>query len=327
MGYSDSVGKLHFVSVQAAPSFSNSFPQIFGEKKDIPCLIPCAIDQDPYFRLTRDVAARLKYPKPCLIHAKFFPALQGPQTKMSASVDTSAIFMSDTPAQIKNKVMYLSFRSSKLGQGIKYVLDQPIRFLWRRSYCRGAPRQWWKSWRWCCLPIFELLLGRRRWAETYPRCKFLIQHWCDQTGKFSMNGILGVQIGWNDDWRAEEEVHWSPAKDRRRFPEKEVRDHWRNCQVLYGPYSKDRAIEIISVKNNDNKKSNWHDTDNRNGDCFVESCRMLYSHDTCSALQSRNLPAQASSALRVDPLFSWIAPAPVDTCMHRLKEMFEINVD
>lgn len=54
---------------------------------------------------------------------------------------------------------------------------------------------------------------------------------------------------------------------------------------------------------------------------------MLYSHDTCSALQSRNVPAQASSALRVDPLFSWIAPAPVDTCMHRLKEMFEINVD
>ncbi|CAO3702366.1 unnamed protein product [Rhizopus stolonifer] len=101
---SDNVGKVHFVSVQAAPSFSNSFPQIFGEKYDIPCLIPCAIDQDPYFRLTRDVAKRLKYPKPSLIHAKFFPALQGPQTKMSASVDTSAIFMTDTAKQIKNKI-------------------------------------------------------------------------------------------------------------------------------------------------------------------------------------------------------------------------------
>ena len=43
---------------------------------DIPCLIPCAIDQDPYFRLTRDVAQKLKYPKPYLIHSKFFPALQ-----------------------------------------------------------------------------------------------------------------------------------------------------------------------------------------------------------------------------------------------------------
>ncbi|ORZ03538.1 hypothetical protein BCR43DRAFT_483535 [Syncephalastrum racemosum] len=105
----DAIGKLHFVAVQAAPSFSNSFPHIFGGKKDIPCLIPCAIDQDPYFRLTRDVAQRLKYPKPSLIHAKFFPALQGPGTKMSASVDTSAIFMSDTPNQIKNKVNKYAF--------------------------------------------------------------------------------------------------------------------------------------------------------------------------------------------------------------------------
>ncbi|RKP04942.1 hypothetical protein THASP1DRAFT_10783, partial [Thamnocephalis sphaerospora] len=106
---SDCIGKLHFVSVQAAPSFSNSFPHIFGTKKDVPCLIPCAIDQDPYFRLTRDVAPRLKYPKPALIHAKFFPSLQGPQSKMSASNDSSSIFMSDTPAKIKNKINRYAF--------------------------------------------------------------------------------------------------------------------------------------------------------------------------------------------------------------------------
>ncbi|KAG8934048.1 tryptophan--tRNA ligase [Tulasnella sp. 418] len=100
----DNIGKVHFVSIQAAPSFSNSFPQIYGTKSDIPCLIPCAIDQDPYFRLTRDTAAKLKYPKPALIHSKFFPALQGPQTKMSASDQNSAIFMSDTTNQIKNKI-------------------------------------------------------------------------------------------------------------------------------------------------------------------------------------------------------------------------------
>ncbi|TPX35314.1 tryptophan---tRNA ligase [Synchytrium microbalum] len=101
---SDNVGKLHFVSVQAAPSFSNSFPQIFGPKGDIPCLIPCAIDQDPYFRITRDAAKRLKYPKPSLIHSKFFPALQGPGTKMSASIPNSAIFITDTRNQVKNKI-------------------------------------------------------------------------------------------------------------------------------------------------------------------------------------------------------------------------------
>lgn len=110
-GFSDSdcIGKYHFVSIQAAPSFSNSFPHIFGTKHDIPCLIPCAIDQDPYFRLTRDVAQRLKYPKPSLIHAKFFPALQGPHSKMSASDDLSAIFMNDSPSRIKNKINRYAF--------------------------------------------------------------------------------------------------------------------------------------------------------------------------------------------------------------------------
>ncbi|KAF5324521.1 hypothetical protein D9611_004576 [Ephemerocybe angulata] len=101
---SDNIGKIHFASIQAAPSFSNSFPQVFGTVSNIPCLIPCAIDQDPYFRLTRDIAQKLKYPKPALIHAKFFPALQGPQTKMSASDANTSIFMTDKPNQIKKKI-------------------------------------------------------------------------------------------------------------------------------------------------------------------------------------------------------------------------------
>lgn len=42
----------------------------------MPCLIPCAIDQDAYFRMTRDVAPRLGYRKPALIHSKFFPGLE-----------------------------------------------------------------------------------------------------------------------------------------------------------------------------------------------------------------------------------------------------------
>ncbi|KAK0465514.1 uncharacterized protein EV420DRAFT_1514695 [Desarmillaria tabescens] len=101
---SDNIGRIHFAAVQAAPSFSNSFPQIYGTISNIPCLIPCAIDQDPYFRLTRDVAQKLKYPKPMTLYSKFFPALQGAQTKMSASDPNSSIYMTDKPAQIKNKI-------------------------------------------------------------------------------------------------------------------------------------------------------------------------------------------------------------------------------
>jgi tryptophanyl-tRNA synthetase len=66
--------------------------------------IPKLIASAPQFRLTRDVAQKLKYPKPCLIHCKFLPALQGAQSKMSASDPNSAIYMTDTPNQIKNKI-------------------------------------------------------------------------------------------------------------------------------------------------------------------------------------------------------------------------------
>jgi len=54
--------------------------------------------------MTRDVAPRLGYHKPALLHSSFFPALQGAQTKMSASDSNTSIFLTDTPKQIKNKV-------------------------------------------------------------------------------------------------------------------------------------------------------------------------------------------------------------------------------
>ena len=58
--------------------------------------------------MTRDVAPRIGYPKPALLHSTFFPALQGAQTKMSASDANSSIFLTDTPKQIKNKVVQRS---------------------------------------------------------------------------------------------------------------------------------------------------------------------------------------------------------------------------
>ncbi|XP_054710300.1 LOW QUALITY PROTEIN: tryptophan--tRNA ligase, cytoplasmic-like [Uloborus diversus] len=108
-GDSDSIGKIAFPAVQAAPSFSTSFPSIFGDKSNIPCLIPCAIDQDPYFRMTRDVAPKLGFPKPALLHSQFFPALQGAQTKMNASDPNSSVFLTDTPSQVKNKINKYAF--------------------------------------------------------------------------------------------------------------------------------------------------------------------------------------------------------------------------
>ena len=57
---SDNVGMYHFAAIQACPAFSNSFPQIFGARDDVPCLIPCAIDQDPY--VSTDQAQKHRIP-------------------------------------------------------------------------------------------------------------------------------------------------------------------------------------------------------------------------------------------------------------------------
>ena len=87
------IGQVGFPPTQAAPKFSDCFPHMFGESKtSLRCLIPCAIDQDPYFRMTRDVAPRIGGYKPALIESRFFPALKGESGKMSASDATVVPF-------------------------------------------------------------------------------------------------------------------------------------------------------------------------------------------------------------------------------------------
>lgn len=141
---SDNIGKIHFTAIQAATSFSSSFPHIFGtdpkKSSQVQSLIPCAIDQDPYFRLTRDVAARLKYPKPALIHSQFFPALQGPGSKMSASIDTSAIFMNDTMNAMSVLPTLSHLLSSSILTHLQQEENQQIRLFRRANNRRRTAR-------------------------------------------------------------------------------------------------------------------------------------------------------------------------------------------
>ncbi len=113
----DNIGKWGFTAIQAAPSFPSAFPLIFGTDKaklqKIRCLIPCAIDQDPFFRLTRFIAHKLGFCQPAVIHSKFFPALQGSGTKMSASSAVSAIYVDDSDKLIKEKINKHAFSGGK----------------------------------------------------------------------------------------------------------------------------------------------------------------------------------------------------------------------
>ncbi|TRO42941.1 tryptophan--tRNA ligase [Candidatus Bathyarchaeota archaeon] len=100
-GFQDStnIGWVFWPAIQAAPCFIHK--KLTGE--NLPALIPAAIDQDPYWRVTRDVAEKLGYYKPAQIHCRFLPGL-GAGGKMSASEPETSIFTMDSPDVVKKKI-------------------------------------------------------------------------------------------------------------------------------------------------------------------------------------------------------------------------------
>lgn len=93
------IGMIFYTSLQSAPCFI----------EDKPVLIPLGVDQDPHFRLTRDVAPKIGKLKPALIHNIMIPSLQGPGGKMSASEENSTIYTTDSPDVVKNKINKYAF--------------------------------------------------------------------------------------------------------------------------------------------------------------------------------------------------------------------------
>ena len=104
------IGMYFWPAMQAAPCL---LPSVLKGKK-IRTLIPAAIDQDPFWRISRDVAPKLGYPKTAAIHCSFLPALTGPEGKMSTSEgEHSTIFTTDSPEDVKRKVMKYAFSGGR----------------------------------------------------------------------------------------------------------------------------------------------------------------------------------------------------------------------
>ena len=83
---------------QMAPCFADPDPRAL-------CVVACAVDQYPYFRVARAVAERVGKRKPIVIAAsQFIPALDNPGSKMSASSPKSCIFFGDTPEVVHSKL-------------------------------------------------------------------------------------------------------------------------------------------------------------------------------------------------------------------------------
>ena len=93
------IGMIFYTALQSAPCFI----------EDKPVLIPLGVDQDPHFRLTRDVAPKIGKQKPAIIHNIMIPSLQGTGGKMSASDENTTIYTTDSPDVVKKKINKYAF--------------------------------------------------------------------------------------------------------------------------------------------------------------------------------------------------------------------------
>ncbi|MBS3151882.1 tryptophan--tRNA ligase [Candidatus Woesearchaeota archaeon] len=99
------IGAIFYTSMQTVPAF---LPSVI-KNKNIPCLIPHAIDQDPHFRITRDILPKLGYYKPASIQCMFLPSLTGSSGKMSSSEESSALHTIDPPEVVAKKIRKYAF--------------------------------------------------------------------------------------------------------------------------------------------------------------------------------------------------------------------------
>jgi len=112
-GFTDetNIGSIFYTAMQSVPAI---LPSVL-KGKNIPCLIPYAIDQDAHFRVARDVLPKLGFYKPAAIHCVFLPGLGGimQQGKMSSSEAQTAIFTTDKPEVVKEKIMKYAFSGGR----------------------------------------------------------------------------------------------------------------------------------------------------------------------------------------------------------------------
>lgn len=93
------IGLMFYPAMQMVPCF-------FEEKR---CLIPAGIDQDPYWRIQRDIAESMGGFKTAAIHSQFLPPLSGVEGKMSASRPENAVYLNDDAKTVRSKIMKYAF--------------------------------------------------------------------------------------------------------------------------------------------------------------------------------------------------------------------------
>ncbi len=98
----NNIGITFYPAMQAAHIL---YPTV---KKGLPVVVPVGIDQDPFIKLSRDVAYKLKLTKPGGVYCTYVPGLKG-GGKMSATDPDSTIYTTDTPKEVEKKIKKYAF--------------------------------------------------------------------------------------------------------------------------------------------------------------------------------------------------------------------------
>jgi len=106
-GFTDSnnIGSIFYTAMQTVPTF---LPNVLNNKDEY-CLIPLGVDQDPHFRISRDVVEKLGHKKPAIIHNKMMSPLTGVDGKSGSTSNAKTIFMTDSPKTVKTKINKFAF--------------------------------------------------------------------------------------------------------------------------------------------------------------------------------------------------------------------------
>lgn len=122
------IGMIFYPVIQIVPTF-------FERRR---CLIPAAIDQDPYWRIQRDLAEGFGYYKSAAIHNRFLPPLTGPEGKMSASIPETAIYLHDDEKIVRQKIMKYAFSGGQATVELHRKLggnpDVDVSFQWLKLF-------------------------------------------------------------------------------------------------------------------------------------------------------------------------------------------------
>ena len=106
-GTKSNIGEMFYPIIQMVPCF------LFSKQ----CIVIAGEDQDPFFRLARDVARKLKLLPPIILYTINVPGLNGSQ-KMSTSIpESKPIFLTDTIERITEAVNKISI----VGAGVQLL--------------------------------------------------------------------------------------------------------------------------------------------------------------------------------------------------------------